>query len=100
MMAAGAARGRQGPHEGGRGHKEELKSQRAARLRELQLAAEEVPACKFAVRAAGKQRYSSRDGGHRSAMAACMARLNVVEALRRSQRSAGCRWVAAVEELL
>jgi hypothetical protein len=84
-----------------RGHKEEVSSRRTARLRELQLAAEEVQASKSAVRTAGEQRYPSSDGGHRPAMAACMARLNVAEALRWSQRSeaSGCRRGADVEEL-
>jgi hypothetical protein len=52
---------------------------------ELQLAAEEVQASKSAVRTAGEQRYPSSDGGHRPAMAACMARLNVAEALTESE---------------
>ncbi len=82
-----------------RGCKEEVRSRRTARLCELQLAAEEVQASKSAVGTVGKQRYPRSDGGHRPAMAACMARLYVAEALRRSQRSAGCRCVAAVEEL-
>jgi hypothetical protein len=83
-----------------RGRKEKVQSRRTARLRELQLAAEEVQASKSAVRTAGKQRCPSSDGGHRPAKAACMARLNVTEAPRWSQRSAGCCWVDAVEELL
>ncbi len=135
-----------------RGRREEVRSWWAARLCELQLVAEEVQAGKSAVWTAGKQRYPGSVGGHRPAMAACMARLNVTEAPLdgskgpqgrgtkpagcqaswasagsrrgagkychadcgqttipkqwfniaeapwRSQRSAGCRWVAAVEE--
>jgi hypothetical protein len=61
--------------------REEVRSWRTARLYELLLAAEQVQASKSALRTAGEQRYpSSGVGGHRPAMAACMARLNVVEA--------------------
>ncbi len=63
-----------------RGRREEVRSQQTARLCELQLAAEEVQASKSAVRTASEQLYPSSDGGHRPAMAACMAQLNVVEA--------------------
>jgi hypothetical protein len=60
--------------------REEVRSWRTARLYELLLAAEQVQASKSALRTAGEQRYpSSGVGGHRPAMAACMARLNVAE---------------------
>jgi hypothetical protein len=68
--------------DGDRGCREEVRRRQAARLRVLQLVAEEVKASKSAAEwTAGEQHYpSSGVGGHRPAMAACMARLNVAEA--------------------
>jgi hypothetical protein len=63
-----------------RGRREEVRSRQTARLRELQLAAEKVQASKSAMRTADEQCYPSSDGGHRPAMAACMAWLNMAEA--------------------
>jgi hypothetical protein len=63
----------------------------SARLQELQLAAEEVQASKSAVQTAGEQRYPSSDGGHRPAMAACMARVN--NATRAVMVATGQQWL-------
>jgi hypothetical protein len=69
------------PLDGGRGCREEVRSRWTARLRELQLAAKEVQASKSAVWTAGEQHYPSGGvAGHRPAMAASMARVNVAEA--------------------